>query len=199
MASLQPFRTCQPVTGYIDPAFNQDTMVGITPAERLHMQQWLEYQGGRFSKSAIEAPSALSQSPFRREIKHGSGAEFMESPPAPPQSSRLPLVETLMGCIDTYQYGQANDSTYLRAANAIRDLHAFVHASEQEETQRVRRSSGVTIIIDGEEFTVQDYGNKRIAVRSRDSAAFNSSTGDYIGIWNARHASVTREAEFEVE
>jgi hypothetical protein len=102
-----------------------------------------------------------------------------------------------MGCIDTYQYGQANDSTYLRAANAIRDLHAFVHASEQ--SQRARRSSGVTIIIDGEEFTVQDYGNERIAVRSRDSAAFNSSTGDCIGIWNARHASVTREAEFEVE
>ena len=197
MALLQPSSTCQPVTGYFDPAFNQDTMMGITSAERLHVQQWLEYQRDRSSEKTIEAPSAPSQPSLQREIEHGSGAELMESPPAPPPSSRLPLVETLMGCIDTYQYGQANDSTYLRAANAIRDLHAFVHASEQ--SQRARRSSGVTIIIDGEEFTVQDYGNERIAVRSRDSAAFNSSTGDYIGTWNARHASVTRHAEFEVE
>jgi hypothetical protein len=196
MASLQPSVPCHLVAGYTDPDFNQDAMVGITAAERLKMQQWLQCQALISSEQTIEAPSEPSQPSLQIEMEHASGAELMQSTPAPPQPSQIPLVETLMACIDVYQFGQANESTYICAANALRDLHAFVQTSEQ--CQRAPRRSGVIIIIEGEEFTLRDYRNERIAVRSSDSAAFNSSTGDCIGLWNEDRASVTRHVGLEV-
>ena len=101
----------------------------------------------------------------------------------PPQSSKqLILVESLMGHIDAFQSGEANEMTYLSAMNALRDLHAYV--KKTEKIQEAANKSSVIITIDGEEFFVEDYFDTRVAIRFTDNYAYSSNTGDFMGIWN---------------
>jgi enterochelin esterase-like enzyme len=108
----------------------------------------------------------------------------------PSQSSaqqQLALVESLMGHIDAFQSGTANEMTYLSAMNALRDIHAFV--KKTEKIQEIKKSS-VIITIDGEEFFVEDYQGARIAIRFTDNYAYSSDTGDFVGIWNEETRTV---------
>ena len=97
-------------------------------------------------------------------------------------SHHLALVESLMGQIDTFQSGTANEMTYLSAANALRDLHAYI--KKTEKIQEISKKSSVIITIDGEEFFVEDHQGTRIAIRFTDNYAYSSDTGDFIGVWN---------------
>jgi hypothetical protein len=109
------------------------------------------------------------------------------SAPAIQPSQQLTLVESLMQHIDTFQSGEANEQTYLLAMNALRDLHA--HIKKTEKVQDSKKSS-VIITIDGEEYFIESYQDKRIAVRFTDNCAYSSETGDYVGIWNEDTCSV---------
>ena len=104
-------------------------------------------------------------------------------------SHHLALVESLMGQIDAFQSGTANEMTYLSAANALRDLHAYI--KKTEKIQEVSKKSSVIITIDGEEFFIEDYQGARIAIRFTDNYAFRSDTGAFVGVWNES----TRTAE----
>ena len=106
----------------------------------------------------------------------------MSSQSSQQSAQQLTLVESLMGHIEAFQSGEANEMTYISAMNALRDLHAYVKKTGkiQEATQK----SSVIITIDGEEFFVEDYQNTRIAIRFTDNYAYSSDTGDFIGIWN---------------
>jgi hypothetical protein len=84
--------------------------------------------------------------------------------------------------IDAFQSGEANDMTYLSAMNALRDLHAYV--KKTEKVQGAAQKSSVIITIDGEEYFVENYQDKRIAVRFTDNHAYSSETGDFVGLWN---------------
>ena len=97
-------------------------------------------------------------------------------------SQQLILVESLMGHIDAFQSGTANEMTYLSAVNALRDLHAYV--KKTEKIQEAANKSSVIITIDGEEFFVEDYFDTRVAIRFTDNYAYSSNTGDFMGIWN---------------
>ena len=98
------------------------------------------------------------------------------------QSTQLELVESLMQHIDAFQSGEANDMTYLSAMNALRDLHAYV--KKTEKVQGAAQKSSVIITIDGEEYFVENYQDKRIAVRFTDNHAYSTETGDFVGLWN---------------
>ena len=104
-----------------------------------------------------------------------------ESQPSQP-SQQLILVESLMGHIDAFQSGEANEMTYLSAMNALRDLHAYV--KKTEKIQEAANKSSVIITIDGEEFFVEDYYDTRVAIRFTDNYAYSSNTGEFMGIWN---------------
>jgi hypothetical protein len=97
-------------------------------------------------------------------------------------SQQLTLVESLMGHIDAFQSGEANEMMYLSAMNALRDLHAYVKKTEKIK-EAVNKSS-VIITIDGEEFFVEDYYDTRVAIRFTDNYAYSSNTGEFMGIWN---------------
>ena len=115
----------------------------------------------------------------------------------PPQSSKqLILVESLMGHIDAFQSGEANEMTYLSAMNALRDLHAYV--KKTEKIQEAAKKSSVIITIDGEEFFVEDYYDTRVAIRFTDNYAYSSNTGEFIGVWN-EITSTVEELLFDEE
>ena len=101
---------------------------------------------------------------------------------------QLTLVESLMGHIDAFQAGTANEMTYLSAMNALRDLHAYV--KKTEKIKEAANKSSVIITIDGEEFFVEDYHDTRIAIRFTDNFAYSSDTGDFMGVWNEATRSV---------
>jgi len=103
-------------------------------------------------------------------------------------SQNLALVESLMQHIDTFQSGKANEMTYLSAVNALRDLHAYI--KKTEKVQDTKKSS-VIITIDGEEYFIESYQDKRIAIRFTDNCAYSSETGDYLGLWNEETRSLT--------
>ena len=109
-------------------------------------------------------------------------------------AQQLILVESLMGHIDAFQSGEANEMTYLSAMNALRDLHAYV--KKTEKIKEAANKSSVIITIDGEEFFVEDYFDMRVAIRFTDNYAYSSNTGEFMGIWN--EATRTIE-ELEVE
>lgn len=127
--------------------------------------------------------------------KHSSSV-----PPTKP--SKTALVESLIGHIDDFQNGTANEQTYLSAMNALRDLHSYVKKTEKaekaEKEKQVSRTqaqaqsrsraraqnSSVVILIDGEEFFIEDFETIRIAVRVADNYAYSSDTGDFLGVWN---------------
>ena len=115
--------------------------------------------------------------------KHSSSS----SVPAKP--SKTALIESLVGHIDDFQNGTANEHTYLMAMNALRDLHGYV--KKIEKAKEVTRKSAVVILIDGEEFFIEDFETIRIAVRVIDNYAYSSDTGDFLGVWN----EVTRTLE----
>lgn len=101
------------------------------------------------------------------------------------KSTNLSLVESLMEHIDDFQNGTANEQTYLSAMNALRDLHKYVAKTEKERrTSKSSKKSSVIILIDGEEFFMEDYENIRLAVRVTDNYAYCADTGDFVGIWN---------------
>lgn len=101
------------------------------------------------------------------------------------KSTNLSLVESLMEHIDDFQNGTANEQTYLSAMNALRDLHKYVAKTEKERrTSKASKKSSVIILIDGEEFFMEDYENIRLAVRVTDNYAYCADTGDFVGIWN---------------
>jgi hypothetical protein len=101
------------------------------------------------------------------------------------KSTNLSLVESLMEHIDDFQNGTANEHTYLSAMNALRDLHKYVAKTEKERrTSKSSKKSAVVILIDGEEFFMEDYENIRLAVRVTDNYAYCADTGDFVGIWN---------------
>ena len=101
------------------------------------------------------------------------------------KSTNLSLVESLMEHIDDFQNGTANEQTYLSAMNALRDLHKYVAKTEKErKTSKASKKSSVIILIDGEEFLIEDYENIRLAVRVSDNYAYCADTGDFVGVWN---------------
>ena len=110
-------------------------------------------------------------------------------------AQQLTLVESLMGHIDAFQSGTANEMTYLTAMNALRDLHAYV--KKTEKIQEAAKKSSVIITIDGEEFFVEDYYDTRIAIRFTDNYAYSSDTGDFVGIWNEETRTVDELPEDE--
>ena len=114
----------------------------------------------------------------------------------PSQPSQLALVESLMQHIDTFQSGKANEMTYLSAVNALRDLHAYIKKTEKVQDAK---KSAVIITIDGEEYFIESYQDKRIAIRFADNHAYSSDTGDYVGIWNEETRSLTEIPEEEEE
>ena len=118
-------------------------------------------------------------------------------PSQQPQPTQLELVESLMQHIDAFQSGEANDMTYLSAMNALRDLHTFI--KKTEKVQGAQRSSSVIITIDGEEYFVEKYQDKSIAVRFTDNYAYSSETGDYVGLWNEETQSLVELPEEEEE
>lgn len=111
-------------------------------------------------------------------------------------SQNLILVESLMQHIDTFQSGKANEMTYLSAMNALRDLHAFIKKTEKVQDTK---KSAVIITIDGEEYFIESYQDKRIAIRFTDNCAYSSETGDYLGVWNEETRSLTDIPEDEDE
>ena len=109
------------------------------------------------------------------------------SAPVTQTSQQLALVESLMQHIDTFQSGEANEQTYLSAMNALRDLHAYIKKTEKVQDSK---KSFVRITIEGEEYFLESYQDKRIAVRFSDNCAYSSETGDYVGLWNHDTRSV---------
>jgi hypothetical protein len=118
------------------------------------------------------------------------------SAPVTQTSQNLILVESLMQHIDEFQSGKANEMTYLSAMNALRDLHAYI--KKTEKVQDTKKSS-VTITIDGEEYFIESYQDKRIAIRFADNCAYSSETGDFLGVWNEEIRSLTDIPEDEDE
>ena len=110
-------------------------------------------------------------------------------------SKQLILVESLMGHIDAFQSGEANEMTYLSAMNALRDLHAYV--KKTEKIQEAANKSSVIITIDGEEFFVEDYYDTRVAIRFTDNYAYSSNTGEFMGIWNEATRTIDELEEEE--
>ena len=98
------------------------------------------------------------------------------------RKTHLSLVELLIESIDDFQNGTANEQTYLSAMNALRDLHKYVAKTEKD--RKASKKSSVIILIDGEEFFMEDYENIRLAVRVTDNYAYCADTGDFVGIWN---------------
>jgi hypothetical protein len=88
-----------------------------------------------------------------------------------------------MGCIDTFQSGAANDATYLSAANALRDLHAFVSTAEKKQR------ASVQITIDGEEFIMKDFHNASVVIRLSDNSVFDLE-GRHLGTLNDSTGSI---------
>jgi hypothetical protein len=113
----------------------------------------------------------------------------MSAPATQPSqpSQPLALVESLIQHIDTFQSGEANEQTYLLAMNALRDLHAYIKKTEKVQDSK---KSSVIITIEGEEYFIESYQDKRIAVRFSDNCAYSSETGDYVGLWNQDTRSV---------
>ena len=120
-----------------------------------------------------------------------------QSSPATQPSQQIALVESLMQHIDTFQSGKANEMTYLSAVNALRDLHAYI--KKTEKVQEAAKKSAVIITIDGEEYFVESYQDKRIAIRFADNCAYSSETGDYVGLWDEETRSLTELPEEEEE
>jgi hypothetical protein len=118
------------------------------------------------------------------------------SAPVTQTSQNLILVESLMQHIDEFQSGKANEMTYLLAMNALRDLHAYVKNTEKVQDTK---KSAVVITIDGEEYFIESYQDKRIAIRFTDNCAYSSETGDYLGVWNEETRSLTEIPEDEDE
>jgi hypothetical protein len=111
--------------------------------------------------------------------KHSSSSSI------PVKPSNIALVESLIGHIDDFQNGTANEQTYLLAMNALRDLHNYVQKTENaKNAKKVARNSSVIVLIDGEEFLIEDFETIRIAVRVSDNYAYSSDTGDFLGVWN---------------
>ena len=118
------------------------------------------------------------------------------SAPVTQTSQNLILVESLMQHIDEFQSGKANEMTYLLAMNALRDLHAYVKNTEKVQDTK---KSAVIITIDGEEYFIESYQDKRIAIRFTDNCAYSSETGDFLGVWNEETRSLTETPEDEDE
>ena len=118
-----------------------------------------------------------------------------QSSPATQSSQQISLVESLMQHIETFQSGKANEMTYLSAVNALRDLHAYI--KKTEKVQEAAKKSAVIITIDGEEYFVESYQDKRIAIRFADNCAYSSETGDYVGLWDEETRSLTELPEEE--
>ncbi len=154
-------------SGDIDPEFYPDNMIGITAAERLRMQQLLNLHRTSSGNSNVESSSSTGLSPV---------------------PTRLALVQAVMDCIDTFQLGQANDSTYLLASNALRDLYAFVQTAEK--TQKVSNQASFTITIEGELFIIEDYHDASVFVRASDSSVFDVDS-NFLGVWDERTSSIT--------
>ena len=112
-------------------------------------------------------------------------------------SQQISLVESLMQHIETFQSGEANEMTYLSAVNALRDLHAYI--KKTEKVQEAAKKSAVIITIDGEEYFIESYQDKRIAIRFADNCAYSSDTGDYVGLWDEETRSLTELPEEEEE
>ena len=100
-------------------------------------------------------------------------------PTQQPQPTQLELVESLVQHIDAFQS----------------DLHAYV--KKAEKVQEAAKKSSVIITIDGEEYFVESYQDKRIAVRFTDNHAYSSETGDFVGLWNEETRSLTEIPEDE--
>jgi enterochelin esterase-like enzyme len=109
-------------------------------------------------------------------------------------SQQISLVESLMQHIDAFQSGEANEMTYLSAMNALRDLHAFIKKTEKVQDTK---KSAVIITIDGEEYFIESYQDKRIAIRFTDNCAYSSDTGDFLGVWDEETRSLTEIPEDE--
>lgn len=112
-------------------------------------------------------------------------------------SQQISLVESLMQHIETFQSGEANEMTYISAVNALRDLHAYI--KKTEKVQEAAKKSAVIITIDGEEYFIESYQDKRIAIRFADNCAYSSDTGDYVGLWDEETRSLTELPEEEEE
>ena len=112
-------------------------------------------------------------------------------------SQQISLVESLMQHIETFQSGKANEMTYLSAVNALRDLHAYI--KKTEKVQEAAKKSAVIITIDGEEYFIESYQDKRIAIRFTDNCAYSSDTGDFLGVWDEETRSLTELPEEEEE
>ena len=110
-------------------------------------------------------------------------------------SQQISLVESLMQHIETFQSGEANEMTYISAVNALRDLHAYI--KKTEKVQEAAKKSAVIITIDGEEYFIESYQDKRIAIRFADNCAYSSDTGDYVGLWDEETRSLTELPEEE--
>jgi hypothetical protein len=119
----------------------------------------------------------------------------MSVPIAQP-SQQISLVESLMQHIDAFQSGEANEMTYLSAMNALRDLHAFIKKTEKVQDTK---KTAVIITIDGEEYFIESYQDKRIAIRFADNCAYSSDTGDFLGVWDEETRSLTELPEDEDE
>jgi hypothetical protein len=112
----------------------------------------------------------------------------------------LALIERLATYIDDFQSGTANEFTYISAMNALQDLHAFVKKTEKvQQHSRLGSAAGnsdnvssseVMITIDGEEFFIKENEAERVAVRLTDNYAFNTDTGNFVGVWNYATRSV---------
>lgn len=189
--------------GHSDACFDQDSMIGITASERLRMQNWLDLERKNLDSSSLktsastEVPSKPSEpfEPIHLARPNSEGSSVITSSSAPQQATpeisvptRLALCETLMGCIDTFQSGSANDATYLSAANALRDLHAFVSTAEKKQKLSTRAS--VHITIDGEEFIMKDFHNASVVIRLSDNSAFDPDTLRHLGVLNESTGSI---------
>ena len=111
-------------------------------------------------------------------------------------SQQISLVESLMQHIETFQSGEANEMTYLSAMNALRDLHAYIKKTEKVQDTK---KSAVIITIEGEEYFIESYQDKRIAIRFTDNCAYSSDTGDFLGVWDEETRSLTELPEEEEE
>ena len=186
--------------GHSEDGFDHDSMIGITASERLRMQNWLDLQRKNLDSSSLktsastEVPSdPLFFAPFEpthlaRPSSESSSvitstSALHQATPEISVPTRLALCETLMGCIDTFQSGAANDATYLSAANALRDLHAFVSTAEKKQR------ASVQITIDGEEFIMKDFHNASVVIRLSDNSVFDLE-GRHLGTLNDSTGSI---------
>ena len=71
------------------------------------------------------------------------------------------------------------------------------YVKKAEKVQEAAKKSSVIITIDGEEYFVESYQDKRIAVRFTDNHAYSSETGDFVGLWNEETRSLTEIPEDE--